>query len=70
MMLLDKGVIKESAVCRRAKDEKWAMWNFKSGLQTLPNALHTALLDQGTELKMDTSCTKLEKSGQGFLVIL
>ncbi|XP_067936062.1 protoporphyrinogen oxidase-like [Watersipora subatra] len=62
------GRVKNSVLCRRALDEKWAMWNLQSGLGALPTALHKKLLEQGADVRTGCACTQLEWKDDRFLV--
>jgi len=64
------GVVTDSVLCRKAVDEKWAMWNFDTGIQTLVDAITTDLTNQGVDIRTNCPCTGLQKTGSGFLVSL
>ena len=55
-------------MCRKAVDEKWAMWSLKDGLGSLTSALHDNLLKQGVDVRTNCGCTGIERNGDGLLV--
>ena len=53
--------VPESAVelVKRAVSEKWAIYSLRSGLESLPQAMYTALLDRGVKVHLNQPCTAL-----------
>nr|QIA61821.1 protoporphyrinogen oxidase [Halichondria panicea]QIZ30884.1 protoporphyrinogen oxidase [Halichondria panicea] len=70
-MLLDrlnKDATEVSALSQRAKDERWSVYTFRSGLQTLPDTLLTKIKERGVTVKMDQPCTELTfKDGKAMV---
>lgn len=60
--------MRDSVLCRKADDQKWAMWNLKAGLKTIPEAIHKKLIDDGVDIRTNTACNRLEKTDSGFIV--
>ncbi len=48
-----------SALSQRAKDERWSVYTFRDGLQTLPDTLLTNIKERGVTVKMEQPCTQL-----------
>ena len=44
---------------KRAVSEKWAIYSLRSGLESLPQAMYTALLDRGVKVHLNQPCTAL-----------
>ena len=57
-----------SALSQRAKEERWSVYTFRSGLQTLPDTLLTKIKERGVTVKMDQPCTELTfKDGKAMV---
>lgn len=48
-----------SPLSQRAKDERWSVYTFKNGLQTLPDSLLAKLTERGVTVRMGQPCTQL-----------
>ena len=62
------GPVKNSLLCDKAAQEKWAIWNLKSGLGSLPLTIKDKLLGDGVKIKTNTTCSQLERTQDGFIV--
>lgn len=49
-----------SQLIERAIKERWALWNFRSGLQTLPKTLSERLTEIGVHILKNTPCTSVK----------
>ena len=58
-----------NALVRRAKDEKWMLFTFRGGLETLAIALGDALTKNGVKVHMNAPCTGVKFTGNGAQVI-
>lgn len=48
---------------RQAVKERWQIYSLKPGLQALPDAMHSALLENGVEVALGQACTKINFAG-------
>ena len=57
-----------SELGKRAKTERWAIWSFTNGLQTLPDALAKRLTEEGVEIHSGTPCLGIKFTDRGARV--
>ena len=62
------GPLNSSLLCDKAAQEKWAIWNLKSGLGSLPLTIKNKLIGDGVKIKSNTTCSQLERTQDGFIV--
>lgn len=55
--------ISDCELIKTAKEKRWALLNFRSGLETIPEALSEKLTEQGVQISMNTSCTHINFHG-------
>jgi len=61
----------DSQLIKRCRSEKWSMWSFESGLQTLPDELARYLKSaNNVDICTETCCTQLQFTQQKVKVIL
>ena len=62
--------VPESAadLVKQAVNNKWAIYSLASGLESLPQAMYTALLDRGVKVHLNQPCTALHFSGSSAQV--
>jgi len=50
----------ESQLVRRCRSEKWSMWSFDCGLQTLPDELARNIVsNNNVDIRTESCCTQL-----------
>ncbi|KAH8265092.1 hypothetical protein KR044_009693 [Drosophila immigrans] len=59
----------ESSLCRRARQEKWAMYGLKDGLEQLPRTLRKYLEERDVNVQLNSKCHKLSFSSDGNAVM-
>jgi len=61
----------ESQLITRYRSEKWSMWSFDSGLQTLPDELARHLMsNNNVDIRTETCCTQLKITPDEVKVVL
>jgi len=61
----------ESQLVRRCKSEKWSMWSFDSGMQTLPDELARYLKsNNNVDIRTETCCTQMQITPDKVKVVL
>ncbi|XP_067425746.1 protoporphyrinogen oxidase isoform X2 [Emydura macquarii macquarii] len=58
-----KGPALDSALSRRASDERWSQWSLRGGVATLPEALQDFLSRHGVEMHCHVRLRRLERTG-------
>ncbi|CAH2011798.1 unnamed protein product [Acanthoscelides obtectus] len=58
--LFDSNKVKPKGLALKAKKEKWSVYSFKNGLETLPKALENKLLDHKVEIYVNTTCKEID----------
>lgn len=53
---------------KKAVEEKWAIYSLSSGLESLPQAMLTALTDSGVTVHLNQPCTGLKFDGNSSQV--
>ena len=57
-----------SELVKQAVRDRWAIYSLRSGLESLPRAIHAALLEREVEVHLDRACTALHFSGNSVQV--
>lgn len=57
-----------SALYNRVKREKWSVYSFNNGLQTLPNRIEEIIKRKGVQINLDTKCDKVEFSNEEVII--
>ncbi|EMP26195.1 Protoporphyrinogen oxidase [Chelonia mydas] len=57
-----KGPALDSALSRRARDERWSQWSLRGGMETLPEALQDFLRRHGVEMHCHARLQRLERT--------
>uniref|UniRef100_A0A8C8SQY6 Protoporphyrinogen oxidase n=1 Tax=Pelusios castaneus TaxID=367368 RepID=A0A8C8SQY6_9SAUR len=60
-----KGPPLDSALSRRACDERWSQWSLRGGMETLPEALQDFLRQRGVEVHCHARLQHLERTAAG-----
>uniref|UniRef100_A0A8C5PQP9 Protoporphyrinogen oxidase n=1 Tax=Leptobrachium leishanense TaxID=445787 RepID=A0A8C5PQP9_9ANUR len=58
----DRSPQPDSALIRKATEEKWSQWSLQGGLQTLSEALEDFIKEKGVEIHKDSPVTSLERT--------
>lgn len=57
-----------SRLSERVRREKWSVYSFENGLETLPNKLDEVIRSKGVQINLNTKCEKVEFSGKEVVV--
>ncbi|XP_044757196.1 protoporphyrinogen oxidase [Coccinella septempunctata] len=60
--------VHKSALLDRVKSEKWSVYSFKNGLETLPSTLENVISSHGVEINLNTKCDKVEFFGKEVII--
>jgi len=70
MNALDKTEVRSQLV-KRCASEKWSVWSFESGMQTLPDQLARYLKStKNVDIRTENRCTQLQFAPDKVQVVL
>lgn len=55
-------------LAKKAKQEKWSVYSFKKGIETLPKTLESKLKENGIQINCNTKCTGIDINGNQILI--
>ncbi|KAL3277919.1 hypothetical protein HHI36_013260 [Cryptolaemus montrouzieri] len=67
-MLAKKTELPKSSLLSKMRQEKWSVYSFHSGLETLPKKIHKVIESKGVEMSLNTKCTKIEFNKKELII--